>query len=349
MLDKNIDWNERCTIPLVSVIAPCYNVEKYIDRFIKSVLNQNYTNWELILVDDGSTDETIKIIQRYCASDVRIKLFFRGREPKGADTCRNIGQKKISGKYFMILDSDDEIKEFCILQRVEYMENHPDIDYATFKGVSVTNDGIVMQKWGEKNKRDIISGFLCAQYPFGVWNNIYRSDSLRNHLWDEKLKIYMDFDYLITVALGDFKHDYAELSKPDYCYYIGNANALTTNYVTDEKYKSTKYLFLKVVNLLKQNNLWRKYRNDFQPFFMLQFRRLFLNGDKEKVEDFFSFYMNIFAYKNNILFRIIYKHLYNCMLEKGDIEKKVEILKYVRSLKLYCRAVLSRIINKNKI
>ena len=91
---------------LVSIIVPTYNTEKFIKLTIQSVQNQTYKNWEMILVDDASTDETIKIISELAKADNRIKLFQLPNN-SGNGFARNVALKKATGKYIAYLDADD--------------------------------------------------------------------------------------------------------------------------------------------------------------------------------------------------------------------------------------------------
>ena len=91
----------------VSIITPCYNAASFIDETIKSVLNQSYQNWELIIVDDCSTDNSSKIIKKYCSLDNRIK-YIKTESASGSPTIpRNIAIKNAKGRYIAFLDSDD--------------------------------------------------------------------------------------------------------------------------------------------------------------------------------------------------------------------------------------------------
>ncbi|MNL12039.1 putative teichuronic acid biosynthesis glycosyltransferase TuaG [compost metagenome] len=91
---------------LVSIITPTYNAEKFITETLKSVQNQTYQNWEMILVDDASTDETVKIISDFAEKDSRIKLF-KLEKNSGNGFARNIALEKSVGKYIAYLDADD--------------------------------------------------------------------------------------------------------------------------------------------------------------------------------------------------------------------------------------------------
>ena len=92
---------------LVSVVMPCYNGEKYISQAIESVLNQSYSNIELLVIDDCSTDSSAEIIKQYQNKDKRIK-YFKTQQPSGSPTLpRNIGLQKSNGQYIAFLDCDD--------------------------------------------------------------------------------------------------------------------------------------------------------------------------------------------------------------------------------------------------
>lgn len=91
---------------LVSILIPTYNIEKFIRSTIESVQNQTYTNWEMILVDDASTDKTVSIIEEFAQKDNRIKLF-KLPENRGNGFARNAALEKATGKYIAYLDADD--------------------------------------------------------------------------------------------------------------------------------------------------------------------------------------------------------------------------------------------------
>lgn len=275
---------------MVSIIIPTYNVEKYIGVVLDNILAQTYDAWEAIVVDDGSTDNTYQIVCDYARREKRIIAIKREVEEKGSLVCRNIGQRVVKGKYFIHFDSDDIIEPFCLRQRVEFMESHPELDYATFKGQTIIqqSDGSFKYEgraWGEDPGKDMLSCFLSTKYPFSVWNNIYRTNSFINYYWDEKVKIYTDFSYIVPTILEGKKHAFDNNSKPDYLYRMGQGNAMTSSFISDDKYDSTKYLFDKTWNAIAP-----KYKKDFKIFFVLQFRRLLENGRREQVSDYYNFF-----------------------------------------------------------
>ena len=92
--------------PLVSVIVPCYNMEKFIAHTIESVLRQTYTHWELLIVDDASTDRTVSLVNSLCGQDYRIHVDVN-TEHSGVATARNRAIQKAQGRFLAFLDADD--------------------------------------------------------------------------------------------------------------------------------------------------------------------------------------------------------------------------------------------------
>lgn len=107
--------------PLVSVITPAYNAERYIGDAIRSVLAQTYTDWEMIIVDDGSTDRTCAIIESYAARDPRISLV-RLKENSGPAVARNAAMARAQGRYLAFLDADDEWLPEKLAKQLRFMQ-----------------------------------------------------------------------------------------------------------------------------------------------------------------------------------------------------------------------------------
>jgi len=107
--------------PLVSIITPAYNCSKVISETIESVLSQEYENWEMIIVNDASTDNTQKIIEKYTNLDARIKLY-KLEINSGSATAKNYAIKKSHGKYIAFLDADDLWEKKKLKIQIEYME-----------------------------------------------------------------------------------------------------------------------------------------------------------------------------------------------------------------------------------
>jgi len=136
--------------PLVSIITPCYNGERYLDRYFSSVLKQTYSNIELIFINDGSTDKTDGIALSY-REDLEkrgISYTYLYQENAGQAAALNRGLKLFKGEYLVWPDSDDELTPESIEKRVEFLEKHPEL------GIMRSNGKIVNDKTGETRRID---------------------------------------------------------------------------------------------------------------------------------------------------------------------------------------------------
>lgn len=126
-------------MPTISVITPSYNSEKFIKECIQSVLNQSYCDWEMLIVDDCSTDNSVKIINKFTEIDNRILLISLEKNV-GAAEARNVAIKKAKGRFLAFLDSDDLWKNYKLENQLKFMESK---DYAfTFTAYQpMTEDG----------------------------------------------------------------------------------------------------------------------------------------------------------------------------------------------------------------
>jgi glycosyltransferase involved in cell wall biosynthesis len=119
---------------MISFIIPMYNRANLVGETLDSVLAQTYQGWECIVVDDGSTDNSLEVVQEYCNRDQRIRLMSRPKErEKGAPTCRNIGVENTTGEYVYFLDSDDLLSPEFSQTIIDAIKNYPEAEYAAFQ------------------------------------------------------------------------------------------------------------------------------------------------------------------------------------------------------------------------
>lgn len=138
------DNNEQADalMPLVSVIMPAYNAERYIRESIESVLNQSYKRWELIIIDDCSQDSTARIVREYAESDPRLKLI-QSKKNVGPATARNIGIEAATGGYLALLDSDDLWLPEKLVKQIAFMLGHKaDISCTAYRRMSADGNRI---------------------------------------------------------------------------------------------------------------------------------------------------------------------------------------------------------------
>lgn len=164
---------------LVSIVIPNFNKERYIIETIESIISQTYKNWEVLIIDDGSTDSSISKAKEFTNSDLRFKYFERVKPPKGASHCRNIGLKNAKGKFLLFLDSDDLLSPFCLENRVKEFRRFNDNDFIVFPmGTFIRVVGDNKMVW-EIPKSDHLEGFLKHNLPWAIPCPIWKTEFLR--------------------------------------------------------------------------------------------------------------------------------------------------------------------------
>lgn len=136
--------------PLFSIVIPCYNVEKYLEGAIQSVLVQSFKDWEIILIDDGSKDSTATIIESYAKIDSRIHSYFQMN--KGVSEARNLGIKYASGKYVYFFDADDIIDNGLLTYLANLLfEESPDLIVFGYRKVD-SNKKVIRRRTPKENR-----------------------------------------------------------------------------------------------------------------------------------------------------------------------------------------------------
>lgn len=164
----------------ISIIVPIYNTEKYLEKCIQSILNQKYKNFELILINDGSTDNSLEICKKYAINNKKIKIIDKHNE--GIAKTRNIGINLAEGDYISFVDSDDYIEEDIYIRAIKEMEMF-DLDVVEFGLCNIYKDKI--DNISLKNT-DVISGekaleTLIEGKAFNVmWNKLYKRELFDN-------------------------------------------------------------------------------------------------------------------------------------------------------------------------
>lgn len=185
-----------CTVK-ISIIIPNFNKGDFIQKAIESIIAQEYNNWEAIVVDDGSSDNSIEIIKKFAGMDARVKLHRRERTPKGGSTCRNIGIENALGDYLIFFDSDDLMSPMCIGERVKLMEANLDLDFAVFPvGTFYKEVGDSTMVWRTK-KGDHLKQFLRHDLPWNIMSPIWRTPFVKNKLngFDESFPRLQDVEF----------------------------------------------------------------------------------------------------------------------------------------------------------
>ena len=179
----------------VSIIMPAYNVEQFISESIKSVLAQTYQDWELIIVDDNSTDNTYEIAKSYAESDGRIKVI-RFSENRGAALARNAAIEAAKGKYIVFLDSDDLWLPHKLEEQLEFMrENDLAFTYSSYELIDEAGKslGIFL------TKESITYSSMLKTCDVGCLTAIYDSYSLGKMYFN--IECRRQEDYALWLAI----------------------------------------------------------------------------------------------------------------------------------------------------
>lgn len=166
----------------ISVIVPVYNVDRYLEMCIESIINQTYDNLEIILINDGSTDDSKLICEKYLKLDKRIKLI--NQKNKGVSSARNNGIRNSSGEYIVFVDSDD----YCELNMIETIVKNIDLNKDTFiiygynKIYKNKKTSVLLNENKNLNKNNISENILIKEEIGGyLWNKLFIASIIKNN------------------------------------------------------------------------------------------------------------------------------------------------------------------------
>lgn len=245
-------------MPFISIIIPVYNSENYIAECIQSIVKQTFLNWELIIVDDGSTDTSLKICRQYASEDKRIVVY--SQENRGQASARNSGVDKARGNYIAFVDSDDTVSLDIFDENLKIMESDSSIDILQFpvyraygsnranlrkqKIEYIRSRDSLFQKWIENNT---ISWIVC--------DKIFKRELFSTLRFREGM-VYED-NYLIAEILSNIKCLF--VSEKGIYYYHARENSTTTSPHSLQKELDTQKVSLailaKLILFSKNSNL----------------------------------------------------------------------------------------------
>lgn len=185
--------------PILSIIVPVYKTEKYLPECINSILNQSFTNFELILVDDGSPDNSGEICEQYTKTDSRIKVIHQ--QNQGECKARKSGWKQSIGDYIVFVDSDDTLP----INAVEILYHHihnQDIDIVIGNMIYLPTGKVKPMQRTLIGQTDYLNEVLSGQISCTIWGKIYKRNLLDEHVFDIPREIKMGPDYIASIRIG---------------------------------------------------------------------------------------------------------------------------------------------------
>lgn len=258
----------------ISVLMPVYNSEKFLLETVQAVINQSYTDWELILVDDGSTDNSKEICTKFMNDNKRIKYIFQ--ENLGVSHTRNVALENAQGKYIVFVDSDDLIHEDYLKLLVSSIEkNNSDISVCNFIERKISNTGNIEDINREFYPKEVMEMSEMKSYimDFGnsgllnpLWNKIYKRKIIENNniTFDEKVETGEDFIFNLQYLRKTRKISF--IKEKLYYYIRRNNNSITYKYIENMYEKgweihSLLESFLEDMNFYSKENAYVLYGN----------------------------------------------------------------------------------------
>ena len=193
---------------LVSVIIPCYNIAKWLDDLFKSLDAQDYSNFEVLFVNDGSKDDTAKLLEEYCKTHENCKYI--DQENQGVSVARNNGLKLAKGKFVCFVDPDDMISSNFV-SRLHELITSGDYDCAVcwyvatkenqnYETVSKEDHKVEQQIVKYTNSSNMMIDFIKCVFDFGSCNKMYKLSSLKNlsgfpNIFNKDIYVSEDFDF----------------------------------------------------------------------------------------------------------------------------------------------------------
>ena len=241
----------------VSVIVPVYNVEKYIEKCLDSLVNQTLKEIEIIVVNDGSPDNSQKIIDKFVKKyPNKVKSFIK--ENGGLGSARNYGLKHIKGEYVAFIDSDD----FADLKMLEEMynlakKNNSDIVLCS-NNLLDENYRILKVESAIINEK--INNNLL-KYKLAAWNKLYKKELLINNKFEFRSNVwYEDVDFTTKVMINAKKVSF--IDKPLYNYLLREGSIMNNSNL--KRNLEIFYSFDEIINYCKKNKFYKKYYSEIE-------------------------------------------------------------------------------------
>lgn len=204
------------TKPLISVIVPCYNVERYLEKCLKSITSQSYKNIEIVCVEDCSKDDTLKLLEKIKKEDSRIKVV-KNKVNSGLAFSRNNGVKNASGKFISFIDSDDYVSEHFIEKLYSSLETK-NADIAIANIVCVRNNKETIVNCYSKDKLGIINNGYAAS----ACNKLFKKEMIEKYPF-EVGKLNEDIASIIPLLYEANSISFAE---NEFYYYVQRDNSI---------------------------------------------------------------------------------------------------------------------------
>jgi len=305
--------------PIFSIIIPVYNIESYLENCLESILNQNINNFEIILVNDGSTDSSKIICDNYAKCNSNISVIHQ--KNSGASIARNNGLKIAKGKYILFIDSDDFIEPESLNKIIKYTDNNVDIifldayKYFNNKSIKKMDTDFCTEKLKTNNK-DILLDNISRMNKFSgsaCSKAIRREFLLDNNILFENNITMEDIDWNLKILTKINTSDYYS---GKYYYYRQNRKNSITNSINENTFKSG-------IKIIKK---WQNFNDNINSILAYEYIILLANSyvikDKNLRNELYSF-SGLLKYNNNK--KVFYSYIIYKLFGIKFLSKLLEI------------------------
>lgn len=318
---------------LVSVIVPIYNSEKYIARCIESILNQTYKNIEVILINDGSSDKSLEIINYYKSIDNRILVINKKNE--GVSIARNYGIEKSNGDYIGFVDSDDHIEENMYEVLVNRIQED-NSEMAVLTSYTINYFDKYRSNYNNTiNSDDALKYLLRLSFPTSLWPYLYKREIIKGNCLNKDIHFFEDFEFNFKVIKNTSKISLCD--KLLYHYNI-NEGSINSQGISDKKITCLN-IYENIKNDI--NELNSKYKRNQSIYFRAHFLASIIASLAKSDLDVNTKYYDI-VYKNS-------KKIVRDIILNKEIPFKYRIMILITSINKDLTIIIMKIIMKYKL
>jgi glycosyltransferase involved in cell wall biosynthesis len=297
--------------PKVSIIVPCYNQDKFIYETLQSVYLQTYINWECIIVNDGSTDNTEEIAKSWEAKDSRFKYYYKNNS--GVSNTRNFGISKATGDYLQFLDSDDILDnrkiQYSVNELYKFKEDKPQIIISNFRMISSDSKETFPPFFYLSDKSLTFENFLYNLFSIQMQCGFFEAKLFKNIKFPENLSAQED--WIVWVNLFKDNPSYVFIDLPLAYYRINPFGRMSTIGADDNQ--------IKILNSLKEILTY----DQFHKFSVSHFTKYY-NSNKLLRKNLISVKKSS-TYQGGIVIKRILNNIYMLKLARKILKK---ILKF---------------------
>ncbi|TWT96264.1 glycosyltransferase family A protein [Neorhodopirellula pilleata] len=247
----------------VAFLTPNFNRQDLFPTTLASMQAQTLEDWECWLVDDGSDPENYDAMVAMCVDEPRVRVSRRNREPKGACTCRNIGAAQTEAKYVISLDTDDIIEPFCLQQRVDKMEQHPELDFAIFPSLMFEDEPNDLGLWWNIDTgEDLLERQFRQDAICQGTGSIWTTEAFRRiGMWSESLALWQDIDLYFRAYIQGYRYEKFFDLPPDLHNRCNHASLSRASFYNRAKQESRIQVVTDAIELLERSG-----KSDLRPW-----------------------------------------------------------------------------------